>query len=188
MDLAQEGDVLGQRLRPFNAQSWTGEHHQHSVVAVDLGYTPNGQAGRKTVVELTANGILFAAVELPKKPVPHGAPKDAIGFIPFHACEGELFERLRSYLKILHACGLQGPFYFGVTLHRIKDMILAPQYGDYDAQQLRPFKVENVQAEPVIINVELPFDSPKAMGVTIQAAMDELWRAAGLPHDPYLRL
>lgn len=177
-------------LPPMNTlRGWGGEVYGKAYVTYEGELLPDHSRRRHTVAELNTSGSLFSATELEyadeAMPAPLKLSQMATGRIFMHTYESELLEKLRWYVQLLRGKGVCGPLYFGLSVHRVSNVLLVPCDGAmFERARLRRLKESNIIIDPLEIRDGVSYSSAKEMGKAILPALDHLWRECGLDGDP----
>jgi hypothetical protein len=185
LDLRSHSEVIGETLRPLDADGFDPRPHGESIVTRTYQRW-NKAAGTPTgVTEITTDGSIFAAVrmEIERLTEPEG-----ITVVDFHRYEGEVFGAIETYLRLLRTrLGVSQRLAFTLSLRGVKNALLSPTHAHrYYAQVVRPLEANEIVTKPIEIPANKTAANRKDAGAMVKVAFDFLWREGGLDGDPYL--
>jgi hypothetical protein len=138
------------------------------------------------VAELTTDGRVFMARNL-------AYGRDAIGpnfaekidpakrwLMSMETYQWQFVDAVRRYLKGLVAFGISGPWFFTLSMLKMRNGILVPTYESFFFRELgTPSTDENMYADTILIPADLDPNSEDAVMSELKQPLREIWRHNG---------
>jgi len=187
LDLGSIYSQVRRDMRPLFVNGWEHEVFVHSIINHNSISRPYGIGDfifkrAKSLVALTDDGCILAAEGLLPDDAKHTVLEPAT--VDFYHEERELLMRLREYVQMLRDFGVHLPLLAGLSILRPGGIRLhVRKLGGL--RSLNEDIVASLVPIPPIADVKDNVDTIRVISKAMRPALNTIWRAAGLPNDPF---